>query len=61
MTNPIYEVIEAEGFTPERIKRTDLDGKVWWIPTDLSNSFYQEYLSSLKTTKTTKPAKQEEE
>jgi hypothetical protein len=45
----IYEVIETEeGST---VKRTDADGKIWWIPTDPANSDYQEYLSSLEATK----------
>ena len=37
-----YELIEnEEGAT---IKRTDAEGKVWWIPTDPNNSDYAEYL-----------------
>jgi hypothetical protein len=33
-----YELIETEeGAT---VKRTDADGKVWWIPTDPNNSDY---------------------
>jgi len=50
MKKTIYEVIEAEGMTPERIKRTDSEGKVWWIPTDPANSDYAEYLASLEAT-----------
>jgi hypothetical protein len=49
MTKPIYEVIEAEGLTPQRIKRTDAEGKVWWIPVNLENSDYQAYLEYLTT------------
>jgi len=30
------------------IKRTDVDGSVWWIPTDPSNSDYQAYLNKDK-------------
>jgi hypothetical protein len=26
------------------IKRTDIDGSIWFIPTDPANSDYQEYL-----------------
>lgn len=43
-----YEVIDSElGGTT--IKRTDEDGKEWWIPTDPANSDYQRYLSWLET------------
>ena len=31
------------------IKRTDADGKVWWIPCDPANSDYQAYLATLVT------------
>ena len=48
MTKPIYEVVEAEGLTPQRIKRTDPDGKVWWIPVNEANSDYQRYLRWLE-------------
>ena len=49
MTKPIYEVIPApyEGAS-EQIKRTDEDGKVWFIPTDPANSDYQRYLRWLE-------------
>jgi hypothetical protein len=40
MTKPIYEVLE-NGY----IKRTEADGKEWFIPPDLANSDYQEYLN----------------
>lgn len=44
MTKPVYEEVVTElGNT--MIKRTDLDGKVWWIPTDPANSDYQRYLN----------------
>ena len=40
---PIYEEVTTElGSTI--VKRTDPDGKVWWIPMDETNSDYQAYL-----------------
>ena len=39
----IYEEITTEFSTI--IKRTDEDGKVWFIPTDPANSDYQAYLN----------------
>jgi hypothetical protein len=37
-----YELIEGElGST---LKRTESDGRVWWIPLDPNNSDYAEYL-----------------
>ena len=39
----IYEVIKNE--TNKVIKRTDTEGNVAWIPTDLANSDYQRYLN----------------
>ena len=44
MTKPIYEEITNE-FGNKVIKRTDADGKVWWIPTDPTNSDYQRFLN----------------
>jgi hypothetical protein len=45
-----YEVIEMdEGLSA--IKRTDENGVVSWIPQDLANSDYQEYLASEAKTK----------
>lgn len=41
-----YEEYEYEGVIT--IKRTDEDGKIWWIPVDESNSDYQAYLKSLE-------------
>jgi hypothetical protein len=38
-----YELIENEDGAV--VKRTDADGKVWWIPTDPNNSDYAEYLA----------------
>ena len=47
MTKPIYEEItEANGDTI--LKRTDADGKVWWIPMDEANSDYQAYLNPVE-------------
>ena len=40
MMKSIYEVLE-NGY----IKRTDEDGKEWFIPNDLANSDYQRYLN----------------
>jgi hypothetical protein len=40
MTESIYEVIENG-----TIKRTDPDGKEWFIPINESNSDYQRYLN----------------
>ena len=49
MTKSTYEVIPApyEGAS-KQIKRTDEDGKVWWIPTESANSDYQRYLAWLE-------------
>jgi hypothetical protein len=44
MTKPIYEEITND-LGEVIIKRTDSDGKVWWIPTDPANSDYQRYLN----------------
>lgn len=41
MTKPIYEVLEND-----TIKRTDPDGKEWFIPMNESNSDYQAYLNN---------------
>ena len=41
-----YEIIEDE--TGSVIKKTDTDGKIWWIPTDPANSDYQRYLRWLE-------------
>ncbi len=30
------------------VKRIDVDGKEWWIPTDAANSDYQRYLRWLE-------------
>ena len=47
MTKPIYEEITNDSGN-KVIKRTDADGKVWWIPTDPANSDYQRYLRWLE-------------
>jgi hypothetical protein len=47
MTKPLYEVIIDKETNRTTIKRTDLDGKEWFIPTDESNSDYQAYLATL--------------
>ena len=44
---PIYEEITNE-FDKTVIKRTDPDGKIWWIPMDEANSDYQRYLKWLE-------------
>ena len=41
---PIYEEVTNDLGTT-LIKRTDEDGKVWWIPMDETNSDYQAYLN----------------
>ena len=46
MTKSIYEEITNE-LDEKVIKRTDEDGKVWFIPTDPANSDYQAYLATL--------------
>ena len=45
---PIYEEVTNELGTT-LIKRTDADGKIWWIPVDESNSDYQAYLAAQST------------
>jgi len=42
-----YELIEIE-FSAPCVKRTDEDGKEWFIPADPANSDYQAYLASLE-------------
>jgi hypothetical protein len=52
MNKPTYELIEADGkiFFSEMVKKTDSEGKVFWIPTDPANSDYAKYLASLEAT-----------
>jgi hypothetical protein len=50
----IYEIINNDFGT--MIKRTDNDGKIWWIPTDPANSDYQAYLASLEADQETPTA-----
>jgi hypothetical protein len=45
---PTYEVIVSPTDGKETIVRTDPDGKIWHIPTDLANSDYQAYLNKDK-------------
>ena len=47
MTKAIYEEVTNE-VADTTIKRTDADGKVWWIPSDPNNSDYQRYLRWLE-------------
>ena len=47
MTQPTYEVI-INDVGQEVIKRTDADGKIWWIPAVKENSDYQAYLDKDK-------------
>jgi hypothetical protein len=51
----IYEIIKKE-YTEDVIKRTDVDGKIYWIPLDPANSDYQAYLASLEADQETPPA-----
>ena len=57
MNEFIYEEISLDSGN-KVIKRTDADGKEWWIPTDPANSDYQQYLVWLEaqTPKTTSKA-----
>jgi len=41
-----YELIESEN--QKFVKKTDSDGKTFWIPCDESNSDYQRYLRWLE-------------
>jgi hypothetical protein len=43
MEKSIYEIVEFS-LGGKSIKRTDPDGKVWFIPEDPANSDYQAYL-----------------
>jgi len=43
----MYEVIKQE-HAEDVIKKTDAEGKIFWIPVDEANSDYQAYLESLK-------------
>ena len=40
-----YEIVKDERTESEILKRTEADGKIWWIPMDESNSDYQRYLN----------------
>jgi hypothetical protein len=39
-----YELVE-NALGGKSLKRTDLDGNVWWIPQNEANSDYQRYLN----------------
>jgi hypothetical protein len=43
-----YEEVQLEAPAQPVIKRTDVDGKVYWIPKDPANSDYQRYLRWLE-------------
>ena len=45
-----YEIIETEylGIISSILKRNNEDGSTSWIPIDLANSDYQQYLKSLE-------------
>jgi hypothetical protein len=47
MMQPVYEEV-INDLGQVTIKRTDADGKIWWIPTDPANSDYAAYLKSLE-------------
>jgi hypothetical protein len=49
MNESIYEIMPPsyEG-AAEIIKRTDVDGRVWFIPANFDNADYQRYLASLE-------------
>ena len=49
MTETIYEIIEGNETTPERIKATLENGVELWIPKDPTNADYQAYLKSLES------------
>ena len=42
----IYELSTTE--FGKTIKKTDVNGVIWWIPTDPANSDYQRYLRWLE-------------
>lgn len=44
MININYEIIEGNETTPQRIKAVLENGIELWIPTDINNSDYKEYL-----------------
>ena len=48
MTKIIYEVIDGNEVTPQRIKATLENGAELWIPCDPANSDYQAYLNKDK-------------
>ena len=42
-----YEIIETL-LGGQTIKKTDVNGNIWWIPIDPANSDYQRYLRWLE-------------
>ena len=44
---PTYEEVTTD-LGDTILKRTDEDGKVWWIPMDETNSDYQAYLNPVE-------------
>jgi hypothetical protein len=52
MTKLIYEEVTST-LGVSMIKRTDTDGKEWWIPMDKANSDYQAYLNKDKAEQST--------
>ena len=49
---PIYEEITQDN-GDTILKRTDADGTIWWIPIDVANSDYQDYLNNVGLSKET--------
>ena len=45
---PTYELLKLTPTSDEMVKRTDDDGRIWWIPKDPRNADYQMYLASLE-------------
>ena len=48
MTSVVYEIVTTE-LGSQILKRTDPDGRVWWIPVDESNSDYRAYEAWLES------------
>jgi hypothetical protein len=52
MEKPIYELYTPDYENANQVlKRTDLDGTVWWIPLDFKNADYRAYLEHPKEDK----------
>ena len=52
MTKPIYEEVTTEN-NSKFIKKTDVNGREYWIPVDLANGDYQAYLNKDKAEQST--------